>query len=83
MESLADPLFLNRYVIIIKYWLNVENTDNIILRTVYNQLKTNSDKGHKNWITDVKHLLDNHGFTYVFENISRRNTKTFIGQFKS
>ena len=28
------PLYINRYIRIVKYWLRITNTDNIILRTV-------------------------------------------------
>jgi hypothetical protein len=44
------PLYIHRYVRIIKFWLKLVNTDNIILKTVYTQTLEDSNKEQTNWV---------------------------------
>ena len=67
---------------IIKYWFKLVNTDNIILKTVYNQAVLDSEKGHTNWVSNIKTLLNDFGFTYVFENARHVDMKVFLPEFK-
>jgi len=69
------PQYVNRYVRIVKYWLKVVNSENIIIKTVYNQEINDCDKGYKNWVSNVKKLLNDYGFSYIFENANMIHTK--------
>ena len=62
------PLYINRYIRIVKYWLRIINTDNIILRTVINTCLSDAHNGRINWFSEVKHLLNRCVFLYVWEN---------------
>ena len=75
------PLYVNRFVQIIKYWLKLINTDNIILKCIYNVAYKEYEKGVNNWIKKVKHLLDEYGFSHVWNN-SQVHIKSFIVEFK-
>ena len=41
------PLFINRYVRIIKYWCKICNSDNILIKTMYKVGLDNGNKGCK------------------------------------
>ena len=62
------PQYVNRYVRIVKYWLKVVNSENFLIKTVYNQEINDCDKGYKNWVSNVKKVLNDYGFLYIFEN---------------
>ena len=81
-ETGRFPLFVNRYARIIKYWLKLINTENIILKTMYDILVSDYDKGRENWVSGVKYLLDEYGFSYVWLNPSSVNINTFPSNFK-
>ena len=40
------------------------------------------NKGCKNWVSNIKTMLNNYGFTDVFENNDFLNPKVFPGIFK-
>ena len=63
------PLFITRYVRIIKYWFKLLTTDNIILRTVYNQALNDCNQGQNNW----ERILSEYGFSHVFDNRTEQN----------
>ena len=73
------PLFITRYVRIIKYWFKLLTTDNIILRTVYNQAVNDRNQGQNNWVKKVKR---EYGFSNVFANQGNTNYSIFINVFK-
>jgi hypothetical protein len=51
------PMFLNRYVRIIKFWCKTVSPDNILIRKLYDcLLETRNNKN--NWVCNVKFLLD-------------------------
>lgn len=77
------PLYVNRYVHIIKYWFKLMNTDNIILKGIYqNALEQCNLNGTKNWAYLVKNLLNEYGFSDVWNCPQRFEVKTFIPIFK-
>jgi hypothetical protein len=76
------PLYVNRYIRIMKYWLKIVNTDNIIIKTVYEQSLNDCINGYKNWVSNVKKLLNDYGFSYVFENVAYINCDVFLSEFK-
>ena len=76
------PLYISRYVQIIKYWLKLLDTDNVILQTVYEDAKNRLHEGFKGWLHNVQQLLYMYGFTYAFENPQNLDVKMFFRQFK-
>ena len=72
------PLFIHRYVKMVKYWFKLIKTDNIILKSIYIQALNDCQNGHSNWVSNVKLLLDTYGFSYVFNNPSSVEVKIVI-----
>ena len=79
------PMYINRYMRIIKYWFNIRRSKNIIIKTVYNVTVSDYHKGCHNWIFNVKKMLDDYGFSYAFDDVTNINidTNTFVEEFKS
>ena len=69
-ETGRFPLFLDRYIRIIKYWLKICNSDysNCIVKSVYFMLKDRTVKNENivNWVSKVKALLQRTGFYDVW-----------------
>ena len=76
------PLFINRYVRIIKYWFKISMSDNILIRYLYSSLSDDCIEGKNNWVASVKQLLNNYGFTYVWNNPTSVNVKSFHKIFR-
>ena len=58
------PLFLNRKLKVIKYWLKLKNTNNIILSTCFEEMvRCNSE-----WVCNVKLLLDELRLSYLWNS---------------
>ena len=72
------PLYISRYARIIKFWCGINKTDNILINTLYDSLLTDCIMGKKNWASNVKTLLDNFGFSYVWDNLFTVNLKISI-----
>ena len=47
------PLYIQRYVKIIQYWFKIIDSDNIILRTIYNAALDDCIKGRTNWVSNI------------------------------
>ena len=75
------PLYLFRYVRIIRYWCKLIHTNNI-MSVVYKSAVDDISKGLKNWVGNVKSLLEEFGFAHVWLNPSCINLKTFPCVFK-
>ena len=75
------PLNSSRYLRILKYWFRLIQTDNIIMQTVYKISYENCLKGNK-WVSNVKKLLYDYGFNYVFDNQTVVNEVVFLSMFK-
>jgi len=75
------PMFVPRYVRTITYWCKLLNTENIILKKLYQQGLEDCINGHINWVSNAKSLLDMYGFSDVFisQNV---NIKMFPYVFK-
>ena len=67
-ETGRYPLYINRYERMVKYWGNVLKTDNIIMKTMYNDMLEKQKNGQKNWASQIKNILDMYGFSYVWNN---------------
>jgi len=67
MGNLDVSLFTkNRLVAIIKYWLKLTTTEHIILKTLYKRMIHDEKHGMNNWVTSIKHVLNEYGFNYVW-----------------
>ena len=58
-------LYITRYKRIVKYWFNIMHSDNIIIQNVYNDAFVDYLNGKKNWVSDVKAIFDEFGFSEV------------------
>ena len=76
------PLYLFRYVRIIRYWCKLIHPNNIVMSVVYKSAVDDISKGLKNWVGNVKSLLEEFGFAHVWLNPSCKNLKTFPCVFK-
>ena len=72
------PLSICRHVRIIKYWIKIIKTENCIVKTIYTTMLNDAENGAKNWASNVSDLLNNHGFTYVWERQRVLDLKDFI-----
>ena len=72
------PLIINRKIRIVKYWIKLLNTNNIILKTLYEDMFANIES--QNWLCQVKDLLLSLGFGYVWYNQYVSHCKAFIVQ---
>ena len=81
-ELARYPLYIMRYVKIIKYWFKLTKTDNIILQHAYRIAYDDCLLGKKNWLSNVKKLLYDYGFAYVWDSPETVCEKTFILCFK-
>ena len=61
------PLYITRYIRIVKYWFKIMPSDNII-QNVYNDAYVDYLNGKKNWVSDFKAIFDEFGFSQVFIN---------------
>ena len=76
------PLYIQRYVRMIKYWCKLITTENILLKTIYNDALKDCNKGLKNWVYNIKKLLDDFGFSNVLHDNSLVNINLFPNIFK-
>jgi len=70
------PLYITRYVRIIKYWCKICNSDNILIKTMYEVGLDNCNKGC------IKKMLYNYGFANIFNEYGDYRLKGFPGIFK-
>ena len=76
------PLYIQRYVRIIKFWCHIVSSDNILVTYFYNNMVEACNNGATNWAGNVKSLLDNYGFSYVWNNPHVVNLSSFHLVFK-
>ena len=76
------PLYIQRYERIIKLWCHIVSSDNILVTYFYNNMVEACNKGATNWAGNVKSLLDNNGFSYVWNNTHAVNLRSFHLAFK-
>ena len=76
------PLYINRFVRVIKYWLKILSTKNIILDIVYKDMLLQCDRGIQNWLFKIKSLLSNHGFLYIWNDPHGLDQERFLLLFK-
>jgi len=51
------PLYIQRYVKLIQYWFKLIDSDNIILRTIYNAALDDCNKGRTNSVSNINIYL--------------------------
>ena len=76
------PLYIKRYVRLIRYWINLLTTDNTILAMVYKDMLEDCEKGLYNWVTMVKNMLFESGFGNIWHNPYNINVNVICNQFK-
>ena len=76
------PLYINRYVRIITYWLKLKDSDNIITKSVVKDAVCDVSINRTNWFSKVKNLLTRYGFYYVWCSDIPINTNKFICTFR-
>ena len=76
------PLYITRFVRIIKYWCKIIHSTNKIVVSLYDQGLKDCLNGCKNWVYNVKTLLDKYGFSDVFLNQISLSKKIFPLIFK-
>ena len=74
-------LYSSRYCKIIKYWCKIVQSENIILNRLYTLAVKDCLSGYTNWVSRVKKLLDEYGFSDVFFNVNPCNS--FVNLFPS
>lgn len=63
-------------------WHKIIKTDNIILQNIYKLAYNDCINGRKNWLSNVRKLLNEYGFNNVWDNPENCLTKSFIHVFK-
>jgi hypothetical protein len=75
-------LYINRFIKVIKYWFKLLHSENKFLKALYSDMLHDVVNGNVNWLTNVKFLLDRHGFSYVWDSPYIINQKHFVYVFK-
>jgi len=70
-------LYRQWYYRSIKYWCTLRQSNNIILIKLYEIGSADCLVGHTNWVSNVKTLLDDYGFSNVFTAANIDVLKTF------
>ena len=55
--------------------------DSRLVKTCYNMLKYYDELGNKNWVTEIKTLLQRNGFGYIWDTQTVSNECKFISSF--
>ena len=71
--------YIQRYIRIIKYWLNLYNktSENCVLQTVLRNQKQKTLSEVQNWSFNVKHLLESSGLAHVWNYPESANMDVF------
>jgi len=77
-ELARYPLYIQRYYRIIKYWCTLRQSNNIILNKLYDSGLVDCLLGHTNWVSNVKKLLDDYGFSNVFTAVNVMYYRLFL-----
>ena len=76
-ELARYALYIQRYYRIIKYWCTLRQSNTIILIKLYDSVLADCLLGHTNWVSNVKNLLDDYGFSNVFTTVNSDVLQTF------
>ena len=82
-ECGRHPVYINSYIRTIRYWLKLTvMPEERIPRKAYNMLLLLDNLGYKTWATEVRLLLNSHGFGYVWLSQFVYDHDSFINIFK-
>ena len=81
-ETGRYPLSINWKLRILKFWFKLVNSENCILSNIYNQLHSDCENGKTNWLSNVKDMLLQLGFGYVYMYPRSVNVKMFKHIFR-
>ena len=76
------PLYIQRYYRIIKYWCNLKQSNNTIISKLYDIGLSDYFVGRTNWVSNVKKILDDYGFSNMFVETNNHVLKLFPKMFK-
>ena len=76
-ELARYPLYIQRYYRIIKYWCTLRQANNSIVIKLYDSGLADCLLGHTNWVSNVKTLIDDYGFSNVFTTVNSAVLQTF------
>ena len=76
------PLYISRYVRVIKYWIKLMKSDNVLIKELYLDMMVDANRGLKNWASQVKMLLDMYGFSHIWLTQHVTNLENFHIVFK-
>lgn len=60
------PLYISKYKRIISYWCKLLRSENVVIASLYRRALEDCNLGNTNWVSSVKKLLDDYGFSNVF-----------------
>ena len=77
------PLYIYRYIRIIKYWLNLYNKKSgfFLLQVVLRNQRQDTLNEVTNWSFNVKHILESSGFPHVWNYPESVNVDIFVPLF--
>ena len=61
-------LIIFRKIRILRYWMKLLNTDNILLKHTYTDALAGNNYNGQNWAFQMKNMLDNLGFSHIWNN---------------
>lgn len=76
------PLYVQRYVQIIRFWLHILHSNNNILKSAFYSSISLHDNGYNSWAAKVHSILNEYGFTDVWLNPLQYSPKEFVEIFK-
>ena len=78
------PLYIESYRRSLKYWLKIIKMQNSrYIKKCYNMMLIDDSQGFTNWVTNIRLLLERHGFGIVWQNQMVNSESLFIKQFVS
>ena len=75
-------LYIISLTAIVKCWLKLTKTETIILQTLFKRTIEDDENGMKNWVTNIKQMLNEYGFNYASNHPELLNHKQVVALFK-
>ena len=76
------PIYIQQYVQIMKFWLHILYSENVVIKTAYYTSLDLHEKGYKSWASKVHTLLNEFGFSDVWANPFKYSLNDFVQMFK-
>ena len=77
VELSRFPLYISRCVHVIKYWIKLMKSDNVLIKELCLDMMANVNRGLKIGQAQVKMLLDMYGFSHIWLTQHVRNLENF------